>query len=277
MLKNKVIRGRRLATMDRPIYERLTPARERDVGRVLAAARTRGELVAGGAGGFALAFKADALWVGTAIDGVNGPDGNLAATDAAVSRFQTGLEGSRAYTLAGRLSLRPSVEVGLRHDGGDAETGAGLDVGGGLVLADAATGLAVDVRMRTLLVHQAEGIPRAGRGRPAAWQTAPGLTRRSATGCRWGAASSGRRGSAAKPPPTGGTTGWATASARSAVRGRRSSSASMRSGGRTPWWELSVRILAGAPACAQRRRAPFVQGGRPPSPVHGRVNPPSAG
>ena len=36
-----------------------------------------------------------------------------------------GLEGSRAYTLVGRLSLRPSVEVGLRHDGGDAEPGAG--------------------------------------------------------------------------------------------------------------------------------------------------------
>ena len=36
----------------------------------MAAAGTRGELVAGGAGGFALAFKADALWVGTSIDGV---------------------------------------------------------------------------------------------------------------------------------------------------------------------------------------------------------------
>ena len=56
---------------------------------------------------------------------------------AAVTRFRTGLEGARDYTLAGRLSLRPSVEVGLRHDGGDAETGAGLDVGGGLVVSDA--------------------------------------------------------------------------------------------------------------------------------------------
>ena len=128
----------------------------------MAAAGTRGELVAGGAGGFALAFKADALWVGTSIDGVDGAAGRLAATDAAVSRFRTGLEGSRAYTLAGRLSLRPSVEVGLRHDGGDAETGAGMDVGAGLVMADAETGLAVDVRVRTLLVHQAEGFRERG-------------------------------------------------------------------------------------------------------------------
>ena len=87
---------------------------------------------ASGAGCFALAFKADALWVGTSIDGVDGAAGRLNATAAAGTRFRTGLEGSRAYTLAGRLSLRPSVEVGLRHDGGDAETGAGMDVGGGL-------------------------------------------------------------------------------------------------------------------------------------------------
>ena len=144
----------------------LTPdsgqALESDLSMAMAAAGTRGELVAGGAGGFELAFKADALWVGTAIDGVDGPAGRLKATDAAVTRFRTGLEGSRAYGLAGRLSLTPSIEVGLRHDGGDAETGAGMDVGGGLVVSDAATGLAVDVRVRTLLVHQDEDFSERG-------------------------------------------------------------------------------------------------------------------
>ena len=65
-----------------------------------------------------------------------GPGGRLKATDAAVTRFRTGLEGSRNYTLAGWLLLKPSVEVRLRHDGGDAETGAGMDVGGGLVVSD---------------------------------------------------------------------------------------------------------------------------------------------
>ena len=128
----------------------------------MAAAGTRGELVSGGAGGFALAFKADALWVGTSIDGVDGAAGRLNATAAAGTRFRMGLEGSRAYTLAGRLSLRPSVEVGLRHDGGDAETGAGMDVGGGLVVSDASTGLAVDVRVRMLVMHQAEGFRERG-------------------------------------------------------------------------------------------------------------------
>ena len=210
---------------------------------------------AGGASGFELAFKADALWVGTSIDGVEGPGGNLTATAAAVTRFRTGLEGSRDYTLAGRLSLRPSVEVGLRHDGGDAETGAGLDVGGGLVVSDASTGLAVDVRVRMLVMHQADGFRERGmalslsynptpstplgftarvapswggeatsgaeamwgretwRGWPtAASRQATASRARSATGCRWEAASWGRRGSASAPRSTDGTIGSATAS-----------------------------------------------------------------
>ena len=52
--------------------------------------------------------------------------------------------------------------VGLRHDGGDAETGAGMDVGGGLVVSDASTGLAIDVRVRMLVMHQAEGFRERG-------------------------------------------------------------------------------------------------------------------
>ena len=37
------------------------------------------------------------------------------------------------------------AEVGLRHDGGDVETDAGMALGVGLVVSDASTGLAVDV------------------------------------------------------------------------------------------------------------------------------------
>ena len=154
----------------------------------MAAAGTRGALVAGGASGFELAFKADALWVGTSIDGVEGPGGNLAATAAAVTRFRTGLEAARGYALAGRLSLRPSVEVGLRHDGGDAETGAGLDVGGGLVVSDTSTGLAVDLRVRMLALHQADGFRERGMALSLSYNPTPrtplGLTARVAPS--WG-------------------------------------------------------------------------------------------
>ena len=55
-----------------------------------------------------------------------------------------------------------SVELGVRQDGDDAEVGRGLDVGLGLLLADAVTVLAVDVRIRRLLVHEAPGFAESG-------------------------------------------------------------------------------------------------------------------
>ena len=92
----------------------------------------------------------------------SGPGGNLESSRAAVSRLRTAIEGSQSLTVARRLSLKPSLELGIRQDAGDAETGRGLDLGLGLVLADGVTGLAVDVRVRRLLVHQATGFAESG-------------------------------------------------------------------------------------------------------------------
>ena len=122
----------------------------------------RGDLVDSGAGGFGLAFKADALWVGTGSEAVEGPAGRLAATEAVVTRVRTALEASRGYVFGHGIALRPSLEVGLRRDGGDAETGAGADVAASLIASDPLTGLSVDVRVRTLLVHQDEGFRERG-------------------------------------------------------------------------------------------------------------------
>ena len=128
----------------------------------MAAGGLRGELAASLVGGFGLAFKADALWVGTGIEGVDGPEGRLAAAAAAVTRFRTVLEASRSYSFERGLSLQPSLDVGLRRDGGDAETGAGVDIGGGLIVSDRSTGLSADVRVRMLLAHQDEGFRERG-------------------------------------------------------------------------------------------------------------------
>ena len=157
---------------------RLTPdgaaALESGLSMAMAAAGTRGELVGSrSAGGFALAFKADALWVGTSVEGVDGPAGRLSATAAAVTRIRTGVEGSRGFSIGGRMSLTPSVEVGVRQDGGDAETGTGVDVGGGLSFTDSLTGLSLDVRVRTLVAHQAEGFTERGMSLSLGWDPTP--------------------------------------------------------------------------------------------------------
>ena len=145
---------------------RLTPGEgttlKSGLSMAMAASGLRGELADSVVGGFGLAFKADALWVGTGIEGVDGPAGRLAATSAAVTRFRTGLEASRGYRFKHRLSLEPSLEVGLRRDGGDAETGAGVDLGGGLFVSDPMSGLSADVRVRMLLVHQDAGFRERG-------------------------------------------------------------------------------------------------------------------
>ena len=177
----------------------LTPdgqsALETGVSLAMSAVGTRGELIGSRAtGGFALAFKADALYVTAASDLLDGAAGRLNASEAGVTRVRTALEGSRGFTLGGgRLSLTPSVEVGLRRDGGDAETGAGMDVGGGLAFTDAVTGLSLDVRVRTLVVHQAEGFTDRGMSLSLGWDPTPssplGLTAKVAPS--WGGQAQG--------------------------------------------------------------------------------------
>ena len=61
--------------------------------------------------------------------------------------------GGRAFALSETATLRPSFELGVRHDGGDAETGAGLEVGGGVTWADTASGLSLEAKARTLAAH----------------------------------------------------------------------------------------------------------------------------
>ena len=102
------------------------------------------------AGGLALALRSDVLWVRMETAAVEG----MVATEADVSRLRLVLEGSRPVVLASGGSLIPTLEVGLRHDGGDAETGSGVEVGGRLRYTSA-WGLSIEASVRGLLAHEA--------------------------------------------------------------------------------------------------------------------------
>ena len=67
--------------------------------------------------------------------------------------MRAALEASRALRFAGR-SLTPSVELGVRRDGGDAETGLGLETGFGVAYSDPKLGLMVDATLNLLAAHQ---------------------------------------------------------------------------------------------------------------------------
>ena len=100
-----------------------------DLDLKMAAAGLRGVILDPGSGsgagaGIGLTAKTDALVVQTASGRGRGADGgNLEPARATVTRLRLGLEASRPVRLGGEATLTPSLEVGVRHDGGDAETG----------------------------------------------------------------------------------------------------------------------------------------------------------
>ena len=143
----------------------LTPGQGGSIATVMSmtmmAAGTRTEIVGNGAGGFGLAVKSDGLWVRTATAGRTGDAGRLAAAAARVTRFRAASKGSRTV-VRGTTTLTPTVELGLRHDGGDAEVGGGADVATGLRLTESRNGLSIDVQVRMLLMHQVDGFSERG-------------------------------------------------------------------------------------------------------------------
>ena len=135
-----------------------------DLSMTLAAAGVRGELLTPAeAGGFALALKADAFWVRTESDSVSAPGvGNLAAARADASRVRAVLDGSRTFSLAGGATLTPRLELGVRQDGGDAETGTGMELGAGVGYADPSRGLDMALRVHGLAGHAEDGYSEWG-------------------------------------------------------------------------------------------------------------------
>ncbi len=77
---------------------------------------------------------------------------------AEVLRVRLGIESS--FQL--REGIRPYVEANVRQDGGDAETGIGLELGGGLRVAYPPWNLRGEVRSQGLVLHSADGFTEWG-------------------------------------------------------------------------------------------------------------------
>ena len=129
-----------------------------DMDFAMAAFGVRSVLLDGGAEGTTLAAKSDAFAVRTGTDAVSGDAGRLEAAQADVTRVRLALEGSRPFSLGETTVFTPSLELGVRHDGGDAETGFGGDIGAGLALSDPLRGLSAELRARGLLTHEDGGM-----------------------------------------------------------------------------------------------------------------------
>ena len=125
-----------------------------DTSMQMAALGARGVLTpATYTGGFELAVRSDVLWSSISSGASETADGRLAGSEGDAGRLRLILQGSRSLTLAGNRTLTPNIELGLRHDAGDAETGTGVELGGGLRYADPTLGLSVEVKGRSLIAH----------------------------------------------------------------------------------------------------------------------------
>ena len=128
---------------------------ETDTNLVMGSFGGRGILLqAEDTGGFQLATRTDAMLTRTTSDAVTGDKGNLASSEADAHRLRLILEGTRGFTWDEGRTLTPTLEVGLRHDWGDAETGFGVELGSRVQYADPRHGLTVEFAVRGLLAHE---------------------------------------------------------------------------------------------------------------------------
>ena len=141
----------------------------------MAAAGLRGDLLAPPAEGSgpALAVTSDALWTRSSSEKTS----DLAASESDATRLRLGLEGSYRMALEGGGSLVPKLEIGMRHDGGDAETGFGVELGGGVAWSAPALGLSLDVSGRTLIAHGNDDLKDRGYAASLAFDPDPATQR----------------------------------------------------------------------------------------------------
>ena len=142
--------------------------------------------------GTELAVRTDVLWTSIRSGGAETAAGRLAASAGAASRLRLILEGSRQFAFADGRTLTPTLELGVRRDAGDAETGAGVELGGGLRFADPDRGLSIELSARGLVAHRDQDYREWGAS--AAIQFDPGIAGKGlivALTPSWGAASSG--------------------------------------------------------------------------------------
>ena len=146
-----------------------------DISWTMAAAGVRNDLVSLSkeGSGLALALTSDALWARTSSEKTH----ELAASDSDVTRLRLGLEGSYRIATEGDGHLTPKLEIGARHDGGDAETGFGVELGGGLAWVDPALGLSLDLSGRTLVAHGSDDLEDRGFAASLAFDPDPATAR----------------------------------------------------------------------------------------------------
>ncbi len=138
---------------------RESEALETSLGMRMGALGLRGQVLDGsGASGVGLNVRSDAMWVRIESE----RDEGIMSAHGEVSRLRLILEAERQMQTAGGGTFVPTGEIGVRVDGGDAETGAGLELGAGMRYARGA--LSIEGHVRALVAHEESGYEEWGAG-----------------------------------------------------------------------------------------------------------------
>ena len=130
---------------------------ETDLGMTMGALGVKGRVLDGsGPSGIGLNLKSDAMWVKTESERTEG----MMGAEGEVSRLRLIVQGDRAFAMEGGGTFVPSAEIGLRIDGGDAETGTGLELGAGVRYARGP--LSIEGQFRGLVAHEESGYEEWG-------------------------------------------------------------------------------------------------------------------
>ena len=128
---------------------------EADVTLRLGAAGVAGRVL-DGEDGLGVNVRFDAMWVEMESDAA----ADLVATEADVTRLRLLLEGVHSFALGDGATFTPSAQLGLRLDGGDADTGTGVELGAGARYV--AGRLTVEGLIRALVTHEERGYEEWG-------------------------------------------------------------------------------------------------------------------
>ena len=156
---------------------------ETDIRLNMGAFGARGVLLDPGSSRIGLALKSDVFMVGMNAEAHFG----AIPVAAGASRLRLLLEASERRELGAGEILVSTAEMGLRHDGGDADVGTGVEVGAGSRYVSEAYGLSAEGTIRWLMVHGATGFSEWGVGASVLYE--PGGAERGLSvrlGSSWG-------------------------------------------------------------------------------------------
>ena len=121
---------------------------ETDISMRMGAVGAKGPLMSQSAGdGMDVVLQTDGMWVRMNSEKTNG----MVATESDVTRLRLMLDSSKSFEF-GEGTLTPSFQMGVRHDGGDAEEGFGVETGG--AVSYVAGSLTLEAAVNSLLAHE---------------------------------------------------------------------------------------------------------------------------